>query len=141
MNIDRPNPWAGAVVVKLTPIRGGSPIAFFDARFPAIEATIVGCTLRRTKVGRLWCSPPKQRRLLSDGTTQYDDIIAWDGGGAATRFSDSCVEAIQRHSPELLTPTLEGSASPAPTALPRHRDTRSDIALPSHAPDWWGDGR
>jgi hypothetical protein len=112
----RPNPWAGAVVVKLTPIRSGSPLAYFDARAPLLEMALRGCTLWRTKTGRLWCSPPKQRRQLPDGTTQYTDLIEWDGGGAASRFSEACIEAIQRHSPELLSPLLEGrgeSAYPA----------------------------
>ena len=110
MSTERPNPWASAVIVKLTSIRSGAPIAFFDVRFPLLEATFAGCTLRRTKAGRLWCSPPKQRRQLSDGTTQYTDIIEWDGGGQASRFSEACLAAVKRHSPELLTPLLEGSA-------------------------------
>jgi hypothetical protein len=63
--------------------------------------------MRLTKAGRLWCSPPKQRRQLPAGT-EWDDIIEWDGGGPASRFSAACLEAIQRHSPELLTPLLEG---------------------------------
>jgi hypothetical protein len=75
MSGEHPNPWAGAVITKLTPIRAGQPLAFFDERFPLLEATLVGCTLRRTRLGRLWCSPPKLRRQLPDGTTQYDDIV------------------------------------------------------------------
>ena len=127
----RPNPWTGAVIVKLSVVRSGSPLAFFDVRFPLLEATFAGCTLRRTKAGKLWCSPPKQRRLLSDGTTQYDDIVEWDGGGAASRFSAACIEAIQRHAPELLMPLLEGHAeSDAPRALPRR------ASVPAIAPGW-----
>ena len=103
-----PNPWAGATITRLTVIRSGSPLAFYSARFPLLEATLHGCTLRRTKAGKLWCSPPKQKRVLPDGTAQYDDIVEWDGGGPASRFSSACLEAIQRHSPELLTPLLEG---------------------------------
>lgn len=104
----RPNPWAGATIIKLSVIRSGALIAFFSARFPLLEATFVGCTLRRTKLGRFWCSPLKQRRLLPDGTTQDDDVIEWDGGGPASQFSAACIEAIQRHAPKLLTPLLEG---------------------------------
>lgn len=104
----RLNPWTGATVVRLTVIRTGSPLAFFSARFPLLEATIVDCTLRRTKAGRLWCAPPKRKRVLPDGSAQYDDIIEWGGGGPASRFSAACLDAIQRHSPELLTPLLEG---------------------------------
>ena len=87
MSTERPNPWAGATIVKLSVVRSGSPLAFFSARFPLLEATLVDCTLRRTKAGRLWCTPPKRRRVLADGTAQYDDIIEWDGGGPASRFS------------------------------------------------------
>jgi hypothetical protein len=124
----RPNPWAGAVVVKLTVIRTGWPIAFFTPRFPLLEATIVDCTLRRTKAGRLWCAPPKRKRVLADGTAQFDDVIEWDGGGPASRFSSACLEAIQHHSPDLLTPLIEGQGAPAPLALPRQqRET---------VPDW-----
>jgi hypothetical protein len=130
MSTERPNPWTGAVIVKLTAIRSGNPIAFFDLRAPLLEATIVGCTLRRTKAGRLWCSPPKQRRQLPDGTTQYDDILEWDGGGPASRFNDACIDAIGRHSPELLAPLIEGHSEPAPRALPPPR--RDD-----DVPDWW----
>lgn len=108
MTPERPSPWAGAVIVKLSATRTGSPIAFFDVQFPLLEATFVGCTLRRTKASRLWCAPPKQRRQMPDGTTQYDDIVEWDGGGPASRFSAACIEAIQRHAPELLTPLLQG---------------------------------
>jgi hypothetical protein len=114
-----PNPWAGAVITKLSIIRSGSPIAFFTAKFPLLEATMNDCTLRRTQAGRLWCAPPKRKRVLTDGTAQYDDIIEWDGGGAASRFSAACLEAIERHSPELLTPLLEGRDESAyPRALP-----------------------
>jgi hypothetical protein len=108
MSGEHPNPWAGAVITKLTPIRTGQPLAFFDERFPLLEATLVGCTLRRTRLGRLWCSPPKLRRQLPDGTTQYDDIVAWDGGGPASRFSEASIEAIKRYAPELVAPLLEG---------------------------------
>jgi hypothetical protein len=121
MSPERPNPWAGATIIKLSIIRSGSPIAFFSARFPLLEATLIDCTLRRTKTGRLWCAPPKRKRALADGTAQFDDIVEWDGGGPAARFSASCLEAIQRHSPELLTPLLEGRDESAsyPRALPR----------------------
>ena len=133
----RPNPWAGAVVIRLTPIRSGSPIAFFDARFPLLELAFIGCTLRRTKAGRLWGAPPKQKRTLADGTAQFDDVITWDGGRPASMFSEACLEAIERHSPGLLRPLLEGHATPAPLALPpQRRDTRPAVA-PPHAPDWW----
>jgi hypothetical protein len=121
MSPDRLNPWVGAAVTKLSAVRSGSPIAFFNAHFPLLEATIVGCTLRRTKAGRLWCSPPKQRRQLSDGTTQYDDILEWDGGGPASRFSAACIDAIAQHSPELLTPLIEGHSAPALQALSEPR--------------------
>jgi hypothetical protein len=113
------NAWAAPVIIKLSVIRSGSPIAFFDARFPLLEATLVDCTLRRTKAGRLWCAPPKRRRLLADGSAQYDDIIEWDGGGAASRFSSACLEAIHCHAPELLAPLLEGQSESDPRALPR----------------------
>jgi hypothetical protein len=135
MSTERPNPWNGAVVTKLSIVRTGSPIAFFDLRVPLLEATIIGCTLRRTKAGRLWCSPPKQRRQLPDGTIQYDDILEWDGGGPASRFNDASLAAIGRHSPELLTPLIEGQSEPAPRALPQQR--RDDE--PASAPDWWVD--
>jgi hypothetical protein len=105
----RPNPWAGAIIVKLAPIRSGSPIAFFNVHFPLLELVLIDCTLRRTKAGRLWCAPPKRKRVLADGSAQYDDIIEWDGGGPASRFSTASLEAIQQHSPELLAPLLEGS--------------------------------
>jgi hypothetical protein len=125
MSPDRPNPWSGATVVKLTTVRSGSPIAFFSVRFPHLEATIAGCTLRRTRAGKLWAAPPKQRRQLPDGTTQYDDILEWDGGGPASRFSAACLAAIAQHSPELLAPLLEGHSEVVPRALPH------DV------PDWW----
>jgi hypothetical protein len=135
---ERPNPWTGAIIVKLTTIRSGSPLCFFDLRVPLLEATIVGCTLRRTKAGRLWCSPPKQRRQLPDGTIQYDDILEWAGGGAASRFSAASLAAIARHSPELLRPLIEGQSEPAPRALPQqHRD--GPAADPAPAPGWWED--
>jgi hypothetical protein len=126
------NSWTGAVITKLTVVRSGSPIAFFAVRVPLLEVTFVGCTLRRTKAGRLWCAPPKQRRQLPDGTTQYEDILEWDGGGPASRFSAACLSAIQHHSPELLAPLIEGQCEPVPRALPqpRHDD---DV------PDRWGD--
>jgi hypothetical protein len=114
---EHPNPWAGAVIIKIASPRSGSPIAFFDARFPLLEATLAGCTLRRTKAGRLWGAPPKQRRLLPDGTVQYDDMLVWDGGGPASRFSAACIEAIQRHAPELLAPQLEGHTAPSAPLL------------------------
>ena len=109
--MNRPVRGAGAVrsADLCRTIRSGSPLASFDVRFPLLEATIVGCTLRRTKAGKLWCSPPKQRRQLPEGTTQSGDVVEWDGGGPAPRFSAACLEAVQRHSPELLTPLLEGS--------------------------------
>jgi hypothetical protein len=134
-----PNPWAGATIIKLAIIRGGSPIAFFSARFPLIEATFVGCTLRRTKSGRLWCSPPKQRRLLSDRTTQYDDLIEWDDSGPASRFSEACIEAIQRHAPELLTPLLEGrdESGSQPSGLLRDPSRHATESAPFLiAPGW-----
>jgi hypothetical protein len=137
MSTERPNPWAGATITKLSVIRSGSPIAFFSARFPLLEATFVNCTLRRTKAGRLWCAPPKQRRMLSDGTTQYDDVIEWDGGGPASRFSASCVEAIQHHAPELLTPQIGGHdwVGVHPPALPPSR--RATEPVPALiAPGW-----
>jgi hypothetical protein len=83
--------------------------------------TLAGCTLRRTKAGRLWCSPPKQRRHLPDGTTQYDEVLEWDGGGPASRFSEACLDAIGRHSPELLAQQIEGHSEPSPRALPHWR--------------------
>ncbi len=132
----RPNVWIDATISKLTPIRSGSPIAFFDVQFALLEAVIVGCTLRRTKAGKLWCSPPKLRRQLPDGTTQYDDVVEWDGGGAASQFSSACLEAIAAHSPELLRPQLEGHAVPPPLALPQQQRTRPAVA-PPHAPDRW----
>jgi hypothetical protein len=135
MSTERANPWTGAAVTKLSTVRSGSPIAFFNAHFPLLEATIVGCTLRRTKAGRLWCSPPKQRRQLPDGTMQYDDILEWDGGAPAARFSAACLDAIARHSPKLLMPLIEGQSEPAPRALPQPR--RDDE--PATAPDWWVD--
>ena len=118
--IARPNPWAGAVVTKLTPIRSGRPICYFDPRFPLLELTLPGCTLWHTRAGKLWAAPPKQKRVLPDGPTQWDDIIEWDGGGPASRFSAACIEAIQRYAPELLTPLLEGrdESGSQPTALP-----------------------
>jgi hypothetical protein len=108
MSVARPNLWAGAIITNLSIIRSGSPLAFFAVRFPLLEATFVGCTLRRTKTGRLWCAPPKRKRVLTDGSAQFDDVVEWDGGGAASRFSAACIEAIERHSPELLTPLIEG---------------------------------
>jgi hypothetical protein len=84
--------------------------------------------------------PPKQRRILQDGTAQFDDTIEWDGGGPASRFSASCLEAIQRHSPELLAPLIEGQGESAPLALPRQRRDRPSDELAT-APDWWGDDR
>jgi hypothetical protein len=135
---ERPNPWNGAVITKMSVVRSGNPIAFYSVRVPLLEATLIGCTLRRTKAGKLWCSPPKQRRQLPDGTTQYDDILEWDGGGPATRFSDACIEAIGRHSPDLLTPLIEGNSEPAPRGRimpPRHDDA------PVSVPDWWSDER
>ena len=128
----RPTIWAGATIAKLSVVRSGSPIAFFDLHAPLLEATMCGCTLRRTKTGRLWCAPPKRKRLLADGSAQYDDIIEWDGGGAASRFSAACIEAIQRHTPELLTPLIEGHGEPAPLALPQQRRDE-----PASAPGWW----
>jgi hypothetical protein len=104
----RPNPWIGAIILKLTPIRTGTPIAFFDARFPLFEATMHGCTLWRTKAGKLWAVPPKQKRVLPDGTPQWDDVVEWDSGRPASMFSEACLEAIERHTPELLTPLIEG---------------------------------
>ena len=130
----RLNPWAGVTIVKLTIIRTGSPLAFFSARFPLLEATLVDCTLRRTKAGKLWCAPPKRKRVLADGTAQYDDVIEWDGGGPASRFSSACLEAIQRRSPELLTPLIEGQGESAPLALPRQQRDTAELATP---PDWW----
>jgi hypothetical protein len=131
----RPSPWAGAVIVKLTPIRSGAPIAFFDVRFPLIEATIIGCTLRRTKTGKLWCAPPKLRRQLPDGTTEWSDFVSWDSGRPASMFNEACLTAIAAHSPELLQPLLEGHSEPAPLALPpQHRDRP-----PPAIPDLWGD--
>jgi hypothetical protein len=129
---ERPNPWTDAVVTKLSVVRSGNPIAFFNARFPLLEATFCGCTLRRTKAGKLWAAPPKQRRQLPDGTTQYDDILEWDGGGPASRFSAACIDAIGRHSPELLRPLIEGHAETVQRALLQQR--RGD-----DVPDWWVD--
>jgi hypothetical protein len=134
MSTQRANPWTGAIILKLTPIRAGTPIAFFDARFPMLEGTMHGCTLWRTRAGKLWVAPPKQKRVLPDGTAQYDDIIEWDGGGPASQFSSACLEAIQRHSPELLTPMIEGQGAPAPLALPRQQRDTTELATP---PDWW----
>ena len=125
MTTARPNPWVGAVIVKLTITRTGSPIAWFDARFPLLEATLAGCTLRRTKAGRLWASPPKSRRVLADGSAQYSDIVTWDNGRVASQFSDACLEAIERHSPELLRPLIEGHAEAPQLAGP-----------PAAAPGW-----
>jgi hypothetical protein len=137
----RPSPWAGAVIVKLTPIRSGSPLCFFSARFPLLELTLHGCALWRTRAGRLWCSPPKQKRVQRDGVATYDDIVEFDGGGPASRFSSACIEAIQRYAPELLAPLIEGHAAPAPLALPpQHRDRPSDDE-PASAPSWWEDRR
>jgi hypothetical protein len=132
--IARLNPWLGAVIVRLSVIRSGSPIAFFDARFPPLELMLLGCTLRRTKAGRLWCAPPKQRRQLPDGTIEWTDLVAWDGGGPASRFSEACIEAIERHSPELLRPMIEGQGAPALLALPRQQRDPTELATP---PDWW----
>ena len=124
----RPNAWSGCAIVKLSVVRSGSPIAFFDLHAPLLEATLPGCTLRHTKAGRLWCSPPKQKRLLPDGTTEWSDLITWDSGRPASLFNEACLEAIQRHSPELLRPLLEGHSEP--------------LALPAAAiPDRWGDER
>lgn len=117
----RPNPWVDAVVLKLLVTRSGRPICYFDARFPLLELALIGNTLWRTKAGRLWCAPAKQRRLLADGSAQYDDIIEWDGGATASRFSSACLEAIQRHSPELLRPLIEGHADPQPVLPPPGR--------------------
>jgi hypothetical protein len=103
-----PNPWAGATITKLSIIRTGAPIAFFSVHFPLLEATLIDCTLRRTKIRRLWCAPPKRKRALANGTAQYDDIIEWDGGGVASRFNSACLEAMQHHTPEVLAPLLEG---------------------------------
>jgi hypothetical protein len=132
----RPNPWADATITKLSVVRSGAPIAFFAVHFPLLEATLVDCTLRRTKAGRLWCAPPKRRRGLPDGSAQYDDIIEWDGGAPASRFSEACLEAIQRHSPELLTPLIEGHGEPAPRVLPQQRRDRPP-AEPASTPGWW----
>lgn len=95
----RPNPWAGCSIIKIMLIRSGSPIAFFSVHFPLLELVLVDCTLRRTKLGRLWCAPPRRKRVLAGGSAQYDDIVEWDGGGPASRFSEACLEAVQRHSP------------------------------------------
>jgi hypothetical protein len=89
----RLNPWAGVTIVKLTIIRSGSPLAFFSARFPLLEATLIDCTLRRTKAGRLWCAPPKRKRVLADGTAQFDDVIEWV---AAVRHPASALPAWKR---------------------------------------------
>jgi hypothetical protein len=124
-----PNPWTGATISRVSVVRTGNPLAFFNARFPLLEATIVGCTLWRTKAGRLWCSPPKQRRQLPDGTTQYDDIFEWDGGGPASRFSAACIDAIGRHSPELLAPLIEGHSAPAPQTLPQPRRDDEPVVM------------
>jgi hypothetical protein len=134
------NPWSGAVIVKLTPIRSGSPLAFFDLRIPLFEATFCGCTLRRTRAGKLWCAPPKQRRQLPDGTTEWNDLISWDSGRPASMFSAAAIEAIGRHSPELLAPLLEAQAEALPFALPQPQRDRSIVEPPS-APGWWGDDR
>jgi hypothetical protein len=132
MSAARPNPWSGAVIVKLSVVRSNSPIAFFSARFPLLEMTVAGCALWRTRAGKLWAAPPKQRRQLPDGAAQYEPILEFDGGGAASRFSTACIDAIGRHSPELLTPLLEAHAEPAPRTLPQPR--RDD-----DVPDWWLD--
>jgi hypothetical protein len=129
--LQRPNPWTGAVIVRLSVVRSGSLLAFFDVRFPLLEARFAGCTLRHTKAGRLWCSPPKQRRQLPDVSTQYSDLIEWDGGGAASRFSSACIEAIQRHAPELLTPLIEGQTEP--DARPRALPPCATVAVPRAA--------
>jgi hypothetical protein len=136
--VRQPNPWQGSIVVKLTTIRSGNPICFFDLRAPLLEATFCGCTLRRTKASKLWAAPAKQRRVLPDGTTEWSDFIAWDGGRSASLFSAAAIKAIRRHSPELLAPLLEAHAEPAPLALPQpHRD--GPAADPAHAPGWWED--
>jgi hypothetical protein len=135
MSTERPNPWSGAVVTKLSVVRSGNPIAFFDLRAPLLEATYCGCTLRTTKAGKLWAAPAKQRRVLPDGTTEWSDLIAWDGGRSASLFSAACIDAIGRHSPELLAPLIEGQSEPAPRALPHQR--RDDE--PASVPDWWVD--
>jgi hypothetical protein len=44
------------------------------------------------------------------------------------------LEAIQRHSPELLAPLIEGHGEPAPLALPRQQRDTTELATP---PDWW----
>jgi hypothetical protein len=138
MSQERPGPWIGAVIVKLTTIRRGSPICFFDLRAPLLEATFCGCTLRTTRAGKLWAAPAKQRRVLSDGTTEWSDLIAWDGGRPASLFSAAAIEAIGRHSPELLAPLLEAHAEPAPFALPQQRRDGPPTD-PAHAPGWWED--
>jgi hypothetical protein len=129
MSPERANPWSGAAVTRLSTVRSGSPLAFFDLHAPLLEATLIGCALWRTRAGKLWAAPPKQRRQLPDGAAQYEPILEFDGGGPAARFSAACIEAIARHSPELLAPLIEGHSAPAPRALPQ--------ALP----DWWGDDR
>jgi hypothetical protein len=132
---ERLNPWHGAVIVKLSVVRSGNPIAFFDLRAPLLEATFCGCTLRTTKAGKLWAAPAKQRRVLPDGTTEWSDFIAWDNGRPASLFSAAAIAAIGRHSPELLAPLIEAQAEPAPRALPQHRQDDE----PASAPDWWVD--
>jgi hypothetical protein len=130
----RPNPWAGVTIAKLSVVRSGSPLAFFDLHAPLLEATMCGCTLRRTKAGKLWAAPPKQKRVLPDGTTEWGDFVSWDSGRPASLFSAACLEAIQRHSPELLAPLIEGHGEPAPLALPPRRRDTTELATP---PDWW----
>jgi hypothetical protein len=138
MSAARPNLWAGAIITKLTPIRSGTPVAFFDLHAPLLEATFCGCTLRTTKAGKLWAAPAKQRRVLPDGTTEWSDFIAWDGGRPASLFSAAAIEALGRHSPELLRPLIEAHAESAPRALlQQHRD--GPAADPAHAPGWWED--
>jgi hypothetical protein len=78
--LHRLNPWAGAVVVKLMPIRSGRPICYFDARFPLLELTLAGCTLRRTKAGRLTQQQIVEWSLPTRPTKQSDSRAAhWRG--------------------------------------------------------------
>ena len=79
----RPNPWAGCSIIKIMLIRSGSPIAFFSVHFPLLELVLVDCTLRRTKLGRLWCSPAAQRNT----TTSLSGMAADQRHGSAKHVS------------------------------------------------------
>jgi hypothetical protein len=134
-----PNPWSPATIIKLTLVRSASPLAFYSVHFQLLALTLHSCALWRTRAGRPWCSPPKQKRVQRDGVVAYDDIVEFDGGASASMFSAACIAAIEQHTPELLRPLIEGSAASAPRALPQQqqrRDRPSDDA-PTSAPDWW----